>query len=385
MKKRIIIIFVIIFVSLFFSSGSVAFAEGESVEEELSESVSSALSDYDFSALDQLTIDSPYFENGFGDFVSKLVNGEISLTPQNLINSIINVVSDSVRDMARPLIVLLVVLLIITIFSALIPQKSEIKRLFKIVSIGISIILVADLVRIVITSNFNLITSLTSQMKAVFPILISIVSVLGGASSASVLSPSVVFLTEIISNVFIGVLFPVFMFCLILNVSDSFSGENKLSKFYDFLKSLFVAIISILGSVFIFILGTQGLVSAITDSLSIKAAKYTIKNYIPYLGGYISDGISTIKIASILIKNAIGIGAEILLVISVIGPIISLVVLMLLFKLLAGVLQVFEETTVGNFITKISTTLKMLLAIVIGISLMYLFTIFGVISVLNVI
>ena len=111
MKKRIIIIFVIIFVSLFFSSGSVAFAEGESVEEELS---------------DQLTIDSPYFENGFGDFVSKLVNGEISLTPQNLINSIINVVSDSVKDMARPLIVLLVVLLIITIFSALIPQKSEI-------------------------------------------------------------------------------------------------------------------------------------------------------------------------------------------------------------------------------------------------------------------
>ena len=76
---------------------------------------------------------------------------------------------------------------------------------------------------------------------------------------------------------------------------------------------------------------------------------------------------------------------NILLVISIIGPIISLVVLMLLFKLLAGVLQVFEETTVGNFITKISATLKMLLAIVIGISLMYLFTIFGVISVLNVI
>ena len=122
--------------------------------------------------------------------------------------------------------------------------------------------------------------------------------------------------------------------------------------------------------------------SSARDGLSLKITKYAIKNYIPILGGYISEGFDFVKTCSVLVKNAFGIGGIFILFLTVVKPIILYLVYICSFKILSMLTSFIGNRSYANVFENISKGFSYMLAVLVGLFLiMFVFIFLIIISV----
>ena len=168
---------------------------------------------------------------------------------------------------------------------------------------------------------------------------------------------------------------PIFIICIIFTIISNISNTIKFDKFISFFNSLIKSIITFTFTIFFAFLSIQGISAAGYDGISIRTAKFTLKNYIPLLGGYLSDGFDLILASSMLIKNAIGTTGLLLIVSTIISPILKLVILVLGFKLVAAILEPISDKRISCFIFSISKLLVIPIICIIGVSFMYILSV----------
>ena len=164
---------------------------------------------------------------------------------------------------------------------------------------------------------------------------------------------------------------PLFVFSLVFSIVGNLSNNVKLEKFVSFLQGAFKWTIGLCFTVFLGFISIQGVMAGAVDGLSIRTAKYAIKSYVPIVSGYVSDGLSIIMASSGLIKNAVGGVGLFLLLSAIISPMINLVIFMLSLKFMAGIIEPIGDKKIANFMSEISKSLSMLIALLVAVSFMY--------------
>lgn len=81
------------------------------------------------------------------------------------------------------------------------------------------------------------------------------------------------------------------MFGLAFVVVSNISSDLRVTKMADFVNSASSWILGIVFTLFSAFTAVQGITAATVDGVSYRAAKFAAKNYIPILGGYISEGL----------------------------------------------------------------------------------------------
>ena len=179
-----------------------------------------------------------------------------------------------------------------------------------------------------------------------------------------------------LGNIFISLityfLMPLFIFSIIFSIVGNLSNNVKLDKFVSFLQGTFKWAIGLLFTLFLGFITIQGISASAVDGLSIRTAKYTIKSYVPIVGGYVSDGLSIIMASSMLIKNAIGTAGLLLILFVALSPVISLILFMLSLKFMAGIIEPIGDKKIANFVADISKSMSMLIALIVAVSFMYM-------------
>ena len=226
---------------------------------------------------------------------------------------------------------------------------------------GVVITLVMTAVVNLLKMTTSTINGLRSQMEVVFPILLTIMTAIGGTASVSIYQPAVAFLSSGIMHIFTVVLMPIFIFSLVFTIVSNLTSTVKLDKFTKFFQSAFLAI--------------QGITASTYDGVSIRTAKYAIRSYVPILGGYLSEGFDVIMASSVLIKNAVGASGLLLMFASVLSPIVKIVVCIFILKLAAAILEPLTDQRISDFIYSVSKSLSMLIVMILGVAFMYLITV----------
>ena len=240
---------------------------------------------------------------------------------------------------------------------------------------AIIIIIVSKIVIDSLNTAKDTILSMQKQMDIIFPMLLTLMSAVGSAVSASVYQPAIAFLTAIIMNVFTNIILPLFIVSFVFTIISNLSNTIKFDKFINFFNSLIKWIISSIFTFFFAFMSVQGISAASYDGISIRTAKYTLKSYIPLLGGYLSDGFDLILASSFLIKNAIGTTGLILIFATIIAPIIKLVILMFAFKLVSAILEPISDKRISSFLYSISKLMFLPIVCILGVSFMYILSI----------
>ena len=115
----------------------------------------------------------------------------------------------------------------------------------------------------------------------------------------------------------------------------------------------------------------QGITASAADGISIKTAKYAIKNYVPMLGGYISDGFELARAGALIVKNALGFSGIFAMSTIVLGPILMICSVQLSLKLIIGIVEPVSDGKSKQILSVASKSLSMLLTVVIGVFMMY--------------
>lgn len=352
------------------------------IEHELTENVENQLKDIDFSELNNsvdLLSDTQKQMFGSSNFISVVRNflyGKNLGFQSNFIGYFFSIIFDDILDLLPYFALIVAIAVIYSLVGQFTSSKGQsVANIVHISCFCAIALIVLKLVMGVMQNVSGVISNISSQMELIFPILLTLISAIGGTVTASTFQPVLATLSTIITKIFTTVLIPIFIFCVVFNVIGNISNNVKLEKFSKFCSSFFNWTIGIIFTIFIAFLAVNGLTVSNIDGISIKTAKYAIKSYIPILGSYLSDGVSLIITSSNLIKNAVGVTGLVLLISTVLSPIINIVLLMLLLKLVSAIIEPFCDQKISNFLYAISKTLNMLNTCLIAIGFMYLISV----------
>ena len=360
-------------------------------EEELARNVETQLGDLDLSSLDKIVqglgdSEKETFGSSFVGIVKKFLNSEDASLYSNFLPYSINVIFGDVLEYIPYFALIIVFCISFSLIGGMSSDKNKsLNNLIHIIFFSAIAVIVLKIILSLMNSTSNVIYSLQSQMEVVFPVLLTITTAIGGNVTASTFQPMLAVLTTGIAFVFRNILLPIFVFSVIFGVVGNVSKNVKLDKFSKFFSSLFGWIVGIIFTIFVSFLTISGLTASSADSISFRTAKFAIKSYVPLLGSYLADGINVILASSVLVKNAVGVSALMLLMATVFAPIIKIIVVILLLKLTSAILEPLCDKEVPDFLFSLSKSLNMLIVTLVAISVMYLISLSMLMCLTNII
>lgn len=364
-----------------FISPSPAYAaqSEEEIFEQLDESVKDQLEDLDMSALDDLLAQlgedgqAIFGGNSFAEKVQSVLDGEFIQDGGGFIESFFKLLFSEILDM-------LPLLASIAVIAILCGMVSHMKAGFMSESTGqivffvcFAVVVVLALVCAVNLVNVagDAINGMKKQMNAAFPILLTLMAGIGGTVSVKAYQPAVALLSGGVVEIVSAVVLPLFIFTLVFSVVGNLSKSVRLGKLTDFFKSASTTVLAVTFTVFTAFLAVQGLTAGSFDGVSIRAAKFATKSYIPILGGYLADGLDLILAGSVLIKNSVGVAGLLLLLSTVLMPLLQILGVCFGFKIVAAVIEPVSDSRLTSFLTGIAKSMNMLIAALLAVAFMY--------------
>jgi len=350
--------------------------------EELSDNIQKSLDKIDFGDLDTIAgeLDGQFNLFGGDNFttkIGKILSGEFGTDFPNIFAALFNVLGGVVMDVL-PVLMLIVAISILSGFIQSLRHDSDnggVRDIIHFVTYAAIVVIVLYCVADITIMAGKTLSSMKTQMDIIFPLLLTLMAAIGGAVSVSVYQPAVVMLSAAIMQIFSYIVMPLFIITLVFSVVGNLSNSAKYDRFVSFFTSTFKWILGVTFTIFLAFLTVQGITAGTHDGVSVRAAKLTISSYVPFLGGYISQGFDLVLASSILIKNAIGLAGLYLLFGVVLGPILKIAVFMLMLKLAAAITQPLSDGRISNFLVGISKSFSMLIACLVGAAFMYFLTI----------
>lgn len=393
-NKCLILVAAFVFLFLFLLLPLSAFAEsGESddtgadgseevsAEEEFWQNIEGLLNDLDVDAL-QAYLDSLSEEQKDligGDLKDKmlsLISGDFKADYGNVFEAIAASVFDGLDGLLSTFCVIAAITVlcgILSQFKSSFSEKSTAKLIF-FVGYAAVLVLILSSLSVVIEDCYNTVGSMQKQMQAAFPVLLTLIATSGGSVSVAVYQPAVLFLSEIIVQVIVGVVFPLAALICVLDMAGNMSGEIRLKNFSALAKSVIKWALGISLTVFTVFLTVQGITSATYDGFSFRAAKYAIGNSVPIVGGFLSGGLDLLVAGSVLIKNSLGSCCILIFAVVIAVPLIELAVYNLFLKLSAAVTEPVGDNKITEFLSSLSYTVNYFTAGLLSVGFMYFIT-----------
>ncbi|MBR2303265.1 MAG: stage III sporulation protein AE [Clostridia bacterium] len=379
MKKIIKFVFLFLIFIVFFPQSAVAEQDLKDIEQKLDQNVQLQLDKLDFSqgesVLEQLGIDEQelFGSNNFFDKVKSVLNGDFTQDTTGFLNAFFKLLFDKILN----LVPVLVSISVIAILCGLISQlksgfvSDSTSQIVFFVCFSIIIVIVIACVTNLLNQTSQTINLLKQQMNFAFPVLLTLMAGIGGVVSVKAYQPAVALLSGGIVEVVSNVILPMFIFSFVFSVVANLSKNVKLTKLTDFFKSATTTILVVTFTLFTAFLSIQGLTAGSFDSVSIRAAKFATKSYVPILGGYLSDGFDLIMASSVLIKNSVGVAGLVLLICSILSPIVQILGLSFGLKFVAAITEPVTDEKITSFLSSVSKHLNMLIVAILAVSFMY--------------
>ncbi len=365
----------------------------EEISQELNNSVINELENIDFSAFDDVikefeSADNNIFSiNGIKNKVYSVISGQNAVNYSSMFSSVLGLIGGSVLKYLPILSVIVAIGVIgnmLNGFKSKFGEKSS-SNLIQLVCFMAVSLLVITMIKNLVSTTTNAVTSMTGQMNAIFPILLTLMIGLGATSTASVYQPVVAIISTYVADFFTYFIVPLFMVSFVFAIISNISDSVKLDKFSSFISSFFKWSVGLVFTIFFAVFTLQGITASKFDSLSIRTTKYTIKSYVPIMGGYLADGMDLILASTVLIKNAVGFIGILLCLTTIISPLIRIALFSLMLKFVSAILQAMGEAKTSNFLSEVSKSITMLSTTLIAVGFMYLISVGLVMTSANVV
>ena len=187
-----------------------------------------------------------------------------------------------------------------------------------------------------------------SNMEALGDVLLPTVSMATAASGApamAVVKHSITILfSDLLLHLIQNLLIPLCYAYVAANVAWAALGNDGLKRIGGLLKWLITILLSVVLLAFIAYLNLSGVISGGADAATVKAAKFTISNLVPVVGGVISDTAETLLAGASVLRNAAGVFGMLAVLGICVVPFLNLGVHYLMYKCTAAM----AATASGN-------------------------------------
>lgn len=211
-------------------------------------------------------------------------------------------------------------------------------------------------------------------MKVLLPSYFLAVAWAGAAAASAAWYEVVLFLIAAVQWLYLNLLLPLVRVYILLVMAGHMAKEDMLSKMTELLKSgIQWGIRSLIGLVLGFQL-IQGMVLPYADAVK-TAGVQKLLQVIPGVGAGAGAVTKLILGSGVLIKNTMGAAAVLILVLISLVPVLKLVVLLLIYRAVAAVLEPVADKRLVGCISGVADGQKLLLGLVTSGLLLFVITI----------
>ncbi len=235
---------------------------------------------------------------------------------------------------------------------------------------------------------FDLGTSAISDasnfLYALLPVLLGMLSSLGGLASMAVVKPTLLAMITLFLGILERFFMPLIIFMAVLALVGNISPQYSFENLRRLIRDVILIGLGFMMTIFTGLLGLESLATGAIDGMTMKTAKMAAGNFIPVVGRHISDALDSILGASLLMKNCIGFFGIFAVIIVIAMPSIKIFLMSLIYRLAAAVLQPFGQNNYTEMLNQFSSVLTVLFALVASTGILFFFLIFTVVLLGNI-
>ncbi|MEC0331548.1 stage III sporulation protein AE [Paenibacillus sp. FSL R5-0527] len=272
---------------------------------------------------------------------------------------------------------ILVTIVLLSIFSMILEtlqtafERKQVSKVAYSICYLVILVLAINSFHVAITYASNAIGGMIDFMMAMVPLLFTLLASMGGAVTVTVTHPLVVFMVHAVGTAVHTIVFPLLFFSAVLHIVSSLSDKYKLTQLADLLRSISMALLGVLLTVFLGVISVKGIAGSVTDGVTLRAAKYLTGNFVPVVGKVFADATDTVISASLLVKNSIGLVGVIILLFLCAFPAIKIITLALIFNLSAAVMQPLGDSPIVTCLETIGKSMLYVFAALAAVGLMF--------------
>lgn len=345
-----------------------ACAQAEGLQSQIDE----VLGTLDFSGLNDITVQLEG-ERALGvrDAVREIAGGA-SAAPDDLLTSVFRLLVEQFSKMGKLMLsVMLPVLLSGLLTNTFCAADGELDALGKNACLVLILIPVVLCVLGELEHVRSTITTVTERMDRMLPMLLTLLTALGGSASQAFLHPVVVAASGSMVYLAREVILRMVMYTCAVTTINHLSDRAHLSRMARLLRGAVCWLLGISFTVFLGAMSVQGVCSASVDGVAIRAAKYAVDNFVPIVGGMFSDTMDTLLGCTLIVKNALGVTAVLVLAGGIAAPMIRTFAAAAVLKLCSALLEPVAQTQVVEAIDDFAGTLVLFLITMLCVGTMY--------------
>lgn len=258
---------------------------------------------------------------------------------------------------------LLGAILVLTVFSMILQTLSsafehqQVSHVAYAIVFMVLMILALNSFTVAVDSAKTAIGRMIDFMIALVPLVLTLLVAMGNVGSAAFFHPVIVFMIHTIGTFIYTFVFPLLFFSAILTLVSSISDKYKLNQLADFMRKGSVTLLGGMLAVFLGVLSIQGATTAITDGVALRTAKYITGNFVPVVGRTISEATDTVVGASLIVKNTIGLGGVIILLMICAFPALKILSLAFIYNFSAAIMQPLGNSPIIESLSTIGRAL----------------------------
>ncbi len=215
------------------------------------------------------------------------------------------------------------------------------------------------------------IAQMVTFMQAMLPLLMVLITAVGGVTTAAVFRPVVIFAATAISQTINNFIIPLTLLSVILQLVNNLSERFKVSRLATLMKDFSYGALGVGMTLFIGVVTAQGKFSAVADGVAFQSAKFATKNFVPVIGSVFADAVEMVAGCSLLLKNGLGVLGSILIFMVAAFPSVEILVMVLVYRVAAAAIQPMGENQVADTLNSMGNTLLYVFAAVASVGVMF--------------
>ncbi len=365
----------------------------ENVEETLRDNTDSTIDGLDLDVFEEFLktlTDEQKSAMGFQDvkeFIKSLTEGNTENFFSNFTTSLFKSLGKYFAGFLPAVITMLVVSMLKSLLSGMTSGflNASTTEIVGVVCYAVVVVVLMSSVVSVVDTTVSTVNNMTTFAEGVFPVLLTLLATLGSTTGVATYQPMMAVLGGGVMALISKLILPAFIACVVFAVVGNLSKNVKLTKMNKMFKSASSWLIGIVFGLYGTFLTVGGISGGVVDKVGYSAAKFALSSYVPILGGYLSDGFDLIGASIVLVKNAFGYTAVIVLIAMVLFPLLKIVIFIFSMRLASAIVEPIGDEKVSGMLSAVADNCSLLISALAGVAFMFFVLIMLIIGAFNMV
>lgn len=284
------------------------------------------------------------------DMIESLASGDTELGIENAEGVVKEIFLPGLQSAIAQMICIIALGLLSGLCTIALGDDKGTKQVLMLIISGTAILSITALFVSLINEAAQCMNRIAQFCSIAAPVLTGLLTALGCAGSAKLLNPALIILTNIILVVILKVILPMLLAGGILNVINGLTDRMKLSRSVKLINSTVKWVLGLITTVYIAFNTIGGISTGATDNITLRTTRYAIDRLVPAVGGMVSGAIDAVMGGAVMLKNATGITAILIVISIVLRPALKLLAGMLALRIASAIIEPFASPEISGML-----------------------------------